>query len=204
MYRGGEGHAIGRAICTVMCVDRGSETGGWPCESNASNWKKETTDTKKNNRTNSMLKPKNAAQLVGHAVALDMVLTGLDSITVGDLSPKTKLVVEAFVKDKTTEVNDSTTVSYLCSHVIAPDLKKSVPTRGDDGAFETFKKIIYDLKSPSSQNLRKFHNASTDLPGVTDTPSRRSTASCCSSKRGAAPALLFPIFDSVKILLYRE
>ena len=130
----------------------------------ARHWKKETTDTKKNHRMNSMLKPKNAAQLVGHTVALDMVLTGLDSITVGDLSPKTKSVVEAFVKDKTTEANDSTTVSYICSHVIAPDLKKSVPTRGDDGAFNVFKKIIDDLKSPSSKNLSKFYNASTDVP----------------------------------------
>ena len=35
MYRGGEGHAMGRATCTDRCVDRGSETGGRPCESNA-------------------------------------------------------------------------------------------------------------------------------------------------------------------------
>ena len=35
MYRGGEGHAMGRATRTDRCVDRGSETGGRPCESNA-------------------------------------------------------------------------------------------------------------------------------------------------------------------------
>ena len=122
------------------------------------------TPTEQKRHMNEMLAPKCSAYLLANIVTLKVVVTGMNDITLGELNDDVKTKVMNLAHSQQSNAADTTTISDVCSSILAPALKV------DDGAIQTFADIILSVKSRDFLDV--FRNAAAESIIETDASSQ--------------------------------
>ena len=122
------------------------------------------TPTEQKRHMNEMLAPKCSAYLLANIVTLKVVVTGMNDITLVELNDDFKTKVMNLAHSQQSNAADTTTISDVCSSILAPALKV------DDGAIQTFADIILSVKSRDFLDV--FRNAAAESIIETDASSQ--------------------------------
>ena len=125
--------------------------------------------TEQNLQMDEILAPKCSAYLLANIVTLKVVVAGMNAITLGELNDDIKTKVMNLARSQNSPVADTTTISNVCSSILAPALKDDAHREGDNGAIQTFADIIVSAKSRDFLDV--FRNAAAESIIETDASS---------------------------------
>ena len=122
------------------------------------------------NEMDSILAPKCASPLLAHVLTTGIVVSGLEAIRISELSSDTKTDIITLASTMKYAIEETTTISDVCSKVVLPALQKKASRKA---SIVTFMAIVSDVKSkgdtfsaPAAKSL--VENNEADAADATD------------------------------------